>query len=116
MHWSLRFFTFSQFDFIKTGKCKCSERLSLETLKNEYVYLMRIFKIAAINTRSLENARLYISNESFTSPKEYIDAIKFILMKMVTDPKIYIRHYRKPANVKSIAAIRRRKASAPILI
>ena len=92
--------------------------LSLETLKNEYVYLMKIFKNAAINKRSLENARPYISNNLFTSPKEYIDAIKFILMKMVTDPKIYIRHYakigkrpyRKPANVKSIAAIRRRKA------
>ena len=92
-------------------------KLSLETLKKEYVYLMKIFKNAAINKRSLENARLYISNK-FTSSKEYIDAIKFILMKMVTDQKIYIRHYnkigkrpyRKPANVKIIAAIRRRKA------
>lgn len=93
-------------------------KLSFETLKNEYVYLMKIFKNAAINKRSLENAHPYISNKLFTSSKEYIDAIKFILMKMVTDPKIYIRHYnkigkrpyRKPANVKSIAAIRRRKA------
>ena len=64
-------------------------KLSLETLKKEYVYLMKIFKNAAINKRSLENARLYISNK-FTSSKEYIDAIKFILMKMVTDQKIDI--------------------------
>jgi hypothetical protein len=59
--------------------------LSRATLKEEYDYLLKIFKGAVINKRSLENAHPYISNKLFTTREEYINAIKFILMKMVTD-------------------------------